>query len=83
VDERNDWSSPGATASRQMNLREADRAPELALNEIIWQSIHGAGSVMPPPRRTGFVRSIDDPEDDDELEAAEKEHAGGARRGQR
>jgi YVTN family beta-propeller protein len=80
LDERNDWSSPGATASRQMNLREADRAPELALNEIIWQSIHGAGSVMPPPRRTGFVRSIDDPREDDEVEAAEKEHAGGRRR---
>ena len=56
LDESNDWSSPGAPASLQMNLREADLAPELELNEILWQSIHGAGSVMPPPRRTGFIR---------------------------
>jgi DNA-binding beta-propeller fold protein YncE len=73
LDERNDWSSPGASASLRMNLLDADRAPELALNEILWQSIHGAGSVMPPPRRTGFIRPIDD--DDD---APEHEHRGDA-----
>jgi hypothetical protein len=37
----------------------------MALNEILWQSIHGAGSIMPPPRRTGFVRPIDDTLDDE------------------
>jgi DNA-binding beta-propeller fold protein YncE len=71
LDESNDWSSPGARASLQMNLREADRAPEQALNEILWQSIHGAGAVMPPPRRTGFIHPVDDAgEDDDSAEPA-------------
>lgn len=60
LDERNDWSSPGARASLRMNLRDADMAPEIELNEILWQSIRGSGSVMPPPRRTGFIRPIDD-----------------------
>jgi len=63
LDEKNDWSSPGARASLQMNLRDADRAPELELNEILWQSIRGAHSVMPPPRRTGFIRSIEEEDD--------------------
>jgi hypothetical protein len=63
LDERNDWSAPGALASAAMNFRDADRTPELELNEIIWQSVRGAGSVMPPPRRTGFVPPID--EDDE------------------
>jgi YVTN family beta-propeller protein len=67
LDEKNDWSSPGARASLNMNLRDADMAPELELNEILWQSIRGAGSVMPPPRRTGFIRPIGD--DDDAGEA--------------
>jgi len=58
LDEKNDWGAPGAAASARMNLREADRAPELELNEIIWKSVRGADSVMPPPRRTGWVRSI-------------------------
>ena len=38
---------------------------------------------MPPPRRTGFIRPIDDPDDDHEVETAEKEHAERARRGKR
>jgi YVTN family beta-propeller protein len=67
LEERNDWSSPGARASLAMNLRDADMAPELELNEILWQSVRGPSSVMPPPRRTGFIRPIGD--DDDEREA--------------
>jgi hypothetical protein len=37
------------------------------LNQIVWQSVRGAGSVMPPPRRTGFIHPIagDDDDDDD------------------
>jgi hypothetical protein len=63
LDDKNDWSSPGARASLAMNLREADMAPELELNEILWRSIRGADAVMPPPRRTGFIRSIGDDDD--------------------
>lgn len=63
LDEKNDWSSPGARASLRMNLRDADMAPELELNEILWRSIRGADAVMPPPRRTGFIRSIGDDDD--------------------
>ena len=58
LDERNDWSSPGAAASLRMNLQQADLAPELELNQIIWQSVRGKDSVMPPPRRTGFIKTI-------------------------
>ena len=58
TDERNDWSAPGAQASLRMNFDEADETPEIELNEILWQSVRGAGSKMPPPRRTGFVRGI-------------------------
>ena len=65
LDEKNDWSSPGAAASLRMNLKDADLAPDLELNQIIWQSVHGATSVMPPPRRTAFVRPIEADDDDD------------------
>ena len=59
-DEMNRPEAPGALASLRMNLEEADMAPELELNEIIWKSVHGAAARMPPPVRTGFVRPIDD-----------------------
>ena len=55
TDERNASTAWGAEASMRMNLREADLAPELELNEIIWRSIRGAHSPMPPPRRAAFI----------------------------
>jgi hypothetical protein len=50
-----------------MNLEEADRAPELELNEVLWKSVRGSSSPMPPPVRAAFIRSTpkaDDDEDD-------------------
>jgi hypothetical protein len=41
-----------------MNLKEADMAPELELNQIIWQSVRGRGAIMPPPVRSAFVRPL-------------------------
>jgi DNA-binding beta-propeller fold protein YncE len=56
MDEKNLASSFGAQASLSMNFREEDRTPEVLLNEIIWRSVRGANSPMPPPRRSAFVR---------------------------
>jgi hypothetical protein len=70
LDEKNDWTSPGAAASLRMNLEEADMAPELELNEILWQSVRGAGAAMPPPRRTGFIHPLDDGDDAKRAEPA-------------
>jgi len=64
LDERNDADSPGAAASLAMNLEEADRAPDLELNEIIWKSVRGAASVMPPPVRAAFIKRMDEDEDE-------------------
>jgi hypothetical protein len=52
-----------------MNMREADLAPELELNEIIWRSIRGANSPMPPPRRAAFVRAPAADDDDDKRDS--------------
>jgi phospholipase C len=56
--ERNDWNSPGAAASAQMDFSAPDLAPDLELNQIVWESVRGRGSMMPPPRRTWFVQPI-------------------------
>jgi hypothetical protein len=42
LDERNDPEAWGAEASAALNLEEPDRAPERALNEIVWKSVRGA-----------------------------------------
>ena len=64
-------ANPDAAASEAMNFVEADRTPELELNEILWRSIHGPTSAMPPPRHAAFIRTragADGDEDDDWLD---------------
>jgi phospholipase C len=49
VTEKNTQRAWGAKESMEMNLDEVDEAPMFALNEIIWKSVRGANSAMPPP----------------------------------
>src|SRR5262249_14139340 len=55
LDEKNGSTAWGAQESLRMDLTEADLAPELQLNEILWRSVRGADSAPPPrgvrPRR--------------------------------
>jgi YVTN family beta-propeller protein len=60
IHETNREDAPGAQASLLMDLAKPDLAPELELNEILWKSIRGADSAMPPPTRAAFVRPIAD-----------------------
>lgn len=70
IDEVNAGDAWGAQASMRMALGDADRAPEYELNEILWKSVRGADSPMPPPVRTGFIRGIAtaDADDNDDAE---------------
>ncbi len=63
--EKNGRDAWGAAASARMNLREADLAPEQELNEILWKSVKGAASPMPPPVRAAFIRPTADGKDSD------------------
>jgi YVTN family beta-propeller protein len=56
LDEKNPPNAAGAAASRTMNFNDADLTPEEPLNEIIWRSVKGPDTPMPPPRRSVFVR---------------------------
>ena len=49
VNAKNTIATYGAKQSLKMNLDDIDEAPMFALNEIIWKSIKGRGSPMPPP----------------------------------
>jgi hypothetical protein len=68
----------GADMSEKMDFSIPDAADDLLLNEIVWRSVRGANSPMPPPVRAAFVFARagdddDDDEDDDEEEEDEDE----------
>ncbi len=46
---KNTAKSPGAKQSAQMNFREYDRAPEDALNRILWRAAKGPDVPYPTP----------------------------------
>ena len=64
IAEKNALNAWGSAESGRMFLAEADLAPEQLLNEIIWRSVKGANSVMPPPVRAAFVRALAGDDDD-------------------
>ncbi len=70
----------GAIESESMNLAMEDAADDLLLGDIVWRSVRGASSPMPPPVRAAFVfaNNFEEEEDDDEvsdpvIEAKEKD----------
>ena len=42
-------SSAAARAGTKFDTTLPDRIPQRLLDEILWQSVHGAGSKPPPP----------------------------------
>jgi hypothetical protein len=64
VDEKNDQRAWGAEASLRMNLAEADLAPDRELNELLWRSVKGSDSAMPPAVRNAFIRRVADVDGD-------------------
>ena len=47
----------GAGASAKLDFSHEDMADETTLNEVIWHSVRGANSPMPPPVHAAFVRT--------------------------
>ena len=68
LDEKNLPSAPGSAESLAMDFSDADRIPEVLLNEILWRAMKGADAQMPPPRRSIFVRPASGRADDDDQE---------------
>jgi YVTN family beta-propeller protein len=56
LDEKNPENAPGAKRSAAMDFSKEDSAPDIELNEVIWESIKGEHSEMPAPVRTAWVR---------------------------
>ena len=53
--ERNPKKAWGSELSAKMDFSKEDAADDLVLNEVIWRSVRGPKSPMPPPVRAAFV----------------------------
>jgi DNA-binding beta-propeller fold protein YncE len=55
IDARNTQAAWGADLSEKFDLTKEDQADDLLFNEVIWRSVKGANSPMPPPVRAAFI----------------------------
>jgi len=55
----------GASVSEEMDFSIPDAADDLMLNEIVWRSVRGAASPMPPPIRAAFFFAKAEDEDEE------------------
>jgi DNA-binding beta-propeller fold protein YncE len=68
LSEKNQKTAWGADLSEKFDLTKEDAVDDLILNEVIWRSVRGASSPMPPPVRAAFVvpHLKKDKDDDDD-----------------
>lgn len=65
--ELNKEGAPGAELSAKLDLDEKeDQADDILFNEVIWKSVKGANSPMPPPVRAAFFVPLKATKKDDD-----------------
>lgn len=62
VNAKNAW---GAELSRTFDFSKEDAADDLLLNEVVWRSVRGPNSSMPPPVRASFVFAAPEKDEDE------------------
>ncbi|MCB9305177.1 MAG: bifunctional YncE family protein/alkaline phosphatase family protein [Lewinellaceae bacterium] len=64
IDTRNASTDELSRISETFNLAELDAVPERLFNEVLWKGIRGGHSEMPAPRRSAFLVTAEEDDDD-------------------
>ena len=65
LDDKNVQETASAIKSMAFDFSKEDRIPDLEFSEVIWKAVKGESSAMPAPRRSAFVKLVDDDDEDD------------------
>ncbi|MBI2731418.1 MAG: bifunctional YncE family protein/alkaline phosphatase family protein [Sphingobacteriales bacterium] len=66
ITEVNTKHTTSAKLSATFDFSKEDRVPDLLFSEVIWKAVKGENSKMPAPRRSAFVKLVDNDKDDDD-----------------
>ena len=64
LDEKNVKNTASARLSETLDFSKEDRIPDLVFSEVIWKAVKGEDSNMPAPRRSAFVKMVEEEEDE-------------------
>ena len=60
LNEKNTQQNSSADVSATFDFSKEDSAPDLLFSEVIWKAVKGERSVMPAPRRSAFVKMVEE-----------------------
>jgi YVTN family beta-propeller protein len=63
LNEKNKSTTASAKLSETFDFAKEDRIPDLVFSEVIWKAVKGEDSKMPAPRRSAFVKIVDEEEE--------------------
>ncbi|TAH08185.1 MAG: hypothetical protein EAZ13_03955 [Sphingobacteriia bacterium] len=55
--------TPSAKLSAGFDFRKEDSVPDLLFSEVIWKAVKGEESIMPAPKRSAFVKLVNQEEE--------------------
>ncbi len=65
LEAKNVAMTESARRSETFNLAVEDAAPDDEFSEVIWKTVKGEKSQMPAPRRSAFIRLVENEEEDE------------------
>jgi YVTN family beta-propeller protein len=68
LNEKNTKNTASARLSETFDFSKEDRIPDLVFSEVIWKAVKGEESVMPAPRRSAFVKMVENEDEEEERE---------------
>lgn len=66
LNEKNTKNTASARLSATFDFSKEDRIPDLVFSEVIWKAVKGEDSIMPAPRRSAFIKMVDNEEEEEE-----------------
>ncbi|MBL7724374.1 MAG: bifunctional YncE family protein/alkaline phosphatase family protein [Chitinophagaceae bacterium] len=68
LNEKNTKNTHSARLSETFDFSKEDAIPDLVFSEVIWKAVKGEESVMPAPRRSAFIKTSAEEENNDKKE---------------
>src|SRR5687768_2205511 len=60
LNERNTATTASARLSETFDFSKEDRIPDMIFSQVIWKAVKGEHSEMPAPRRSAFLKTIEE-----------------------
>lgn len=60
LNEKNTQQNSSADLSATFDFSKEDSAPDLLFSQVIWKAVKGEESVMPAPKRSAFVKMVEE-----------------------